>query len=368
MKKILYGICGIGNGHTYRQLPIITTFAERGDQVMIFAYGSSYAFYHQFAKDYPNLAVERVAVPFYQGCASGLDFSASLKMVQNQENFFAINTQAWAKASQWLGQPNLVISDYEPTSAQYAYAYHAPLITFDQQSKYLMGDFPETLSGQSYRDEVMRLRLFFPKAAKRIACSFFHVAPRQDPKAESVVICPPPLRDQILQIQRAPQQGSHTIIVYFSEQHFAHHSLPEMVDLFSEFSTTRFHIFLPQVQKDLPLNNHQAMFYHHGDSQFNELLANCHGIIATAGHTLLAEAMYLGIPVYTLPLPIYEQLINADVIDRHGFGLSHGEISKEKLAYFLAHLPTFAQNIHKDRTTLLRTTDLPSLMGHFVGI
>jgi Glycosyl transferase family 1 len=69
-----------------------------------------------------------------------LDFAASLDAAQNQHiNFFQENIAAMAQAQKMIGKPDLVISDYEPVSAQYAYAYDAPLITVDQQSKYLIG-------------------------------------------------------------------------------------------------------------------------------------------------------------------------------------------------------------------------------------
>ena len=32
MKKILYGICGIGNGHFFRQLPIIETLLKQNNK------------------------------------------------------------------------------------------------------------------------------------------------------------------------------------------------------------------------------------------------------------------------------------------------------------------------------------------------
>ncbi len=46
-RKILYGICGIGTGHTYRQLPIVEHFVGKGDRLVIFAYGESLDFYRE---------------------------------------------------------------------------------------------------------------------------------------------------------------------------------------------------------------------------------------------------------------------------------------------------------------------------------
>lgn len=39
---ILWGVCGIGHGHTFRQLPLIQHFADEGHKIMIFAYNNSF--------------------------------------------------------------------------------------------------------------------------------------------------------------------------------------------------------------------------------------------------------------------------------------------------------------------------------------
>lgn len=70
------------------------------------------------------------------------------------------------RADEFLGRPDLVISDYEPVSAQYSYALRIPLVTVDQQSKYLLADSREmpTFGDLTPNEEIARLSLFFPKA------------------------------------------------------------------------------------------------------------------------------------------------------------------------------------------------------------
>src|SRR3972149_4745327 len=106
MKKILFGVSGIGNGHANRETPIIEELAKE-NRIMIFAHDDSLT----------------------------------------------------------------VLTD------RFGDNKNVPLVTSDQQSKFLFGDFPVTLGGFTYEDEVKRLSMFFPKADKRIACSFFRVAP-----------------------------------------------------------------------------------------------------------------------------------------------------------------------------------------------
>ncbi len=335
--KILYGICGIGNGHLFRQLPILNQLIKRGHEVTIFGYGASFA----YCQKMPHVHTFKVAVPYYKGCSAGLDFEASIAL--NQENVFPINCEAMAKAHRVMGRPDLVISDYEPVAAQYAYAWDAPLVTIDQQSKYMMGSFPPILGGQHYVDEVMRLRMFFPKAAARIACSFFDV-PRLD--MEEGYLAAPPLREELAQLGRKAKKNC--LLVYVSIQNT---SPMDWITLFKMFPSMEFHVFLPQGSLEIDEN---VTTYPHGHGNFNHLLTTCSGLISNAGHSLLSEAMHLGIPVLALPLPLYEQQMNAHVIDANTFGISTAELNKDVLTHFIDSLNTFSHAIATDQKVLLK--------------
>ena len=95
-------------------------------------------------------------------------------------------------------------------------------------------------------------------------------------------------------------------------------------------------------------------FYHHGDSRFDALLIASHGVVTTAGHTLLSEAMYLEKPVYALPLPLYEQQLNGHMIAQGGFGICEESLSEEGLRTFLANLALYTENIRKDQKLLFK--------------
>ncbi|MBY0358495.1 MAG: hypothetical protein K2W82_10885 [Candidatus Obscuribacterales bacterium] len=367
MAKILYGICGIGNGHTYRQLPILGTLASApGNRIVIFAYGESFKFYSERFCDAANVTVLKVFVPFYAGNAAGLDFAATAARAQNQENGFAVNAAAMAQADAAIGKPDFVISDYEPVSAQYAYAKGAPIVTIDQQSKYLVGEFPDLLNGVSYADEVERLRMFFPLAERRFACSFFRVTPNKAAqKKDPVTICPPILKESVLKMKRKPDPNAKEILVYISSQQDFVQPIEEVIDICAWAQHNRFHLFLPAsivppTQDSMTSN---LTFYKHGDSRFQELLATCNGLVTTGGHSLLSEAMHLGIPAYVVPLAVYEQQMNAHVIGANGFGVNHPCLDKQKLWQFSRNLPMYAAAIKADKTVLLRGSGERKILG-----
>lgn len=347
--KILWGVCGIGHGHTFRQLPLVDHFAQ-ANRIHIFAYGESLSKFTQHFKDAPNVTISEVAVPFYVGGKDGIDFAATAAHPANQRNFAIVNAAALHEAQQKIGIPDLVVTDYEPVSAQYAYATNAPLVTLDQQTKYMASDFPTELNGQSYNDEIARLRMFFPTAAQRIACSFFDVASSPD-KAEPVTIVPPVLGAKITAINHAADTEQKTFLVYLSSQQPFGQNVTQIKKVLASFPEAQFHIFGKNVPAIETANIHS---YKHGDPKFFDILRHCHGIISTAGHSLLSEAMHLGIPVYAVPLPLYEQHMNAHVIDANGFGVSHKTLNSHALADFIKNLPRYSAAIQNDRDILLR--------------
>lgn len=354
MKKILYGVCGIGNGHTYRQLPTLSYLAQT-HKIMIFAYGDSLKFFLAYFAEHANVRVVEVAAPYYVGDKTGIDFAATAKRALDSGiNYTAVNNQALNEARKYLGKTDLVISDYEPISAQYAYTYNVPLVTIDQQSKYLSGDFPTQLNGQGYIDEVERLRLFFPKAAARIACSFFRVP--QHHGTEKVLLYPPVLRDEVKAMGgKLATRNPKEVLVYLTAQDGFGQKPAQIVELLISQPAMHFQVFIPKTADGTTIKvSKNVSLYQHGDQDFTKILSSCAGMATTAGHGLLSEAMYLGIPVLALPLPLYEQQMNAHVIEANGFGMSAPALSPETLSRFARNLPQFARAIKKDQRILLR--------------
>lgn len=358
MKKICYGICGIGNGHLFRQLPILNYLAK-DHQILIFTYGTSYDFLLNHFKDNHFIKIQKVWVPYYIGSNnhSTIDFVKTAQLSHSVENNYQTNLEALALAQSWLGKPDLVITDYEPLSAQYAYANESPLITFDQQSKYLLHAFPKEINGFSYQDEVMRLNMFFP-LARRIATSFFKPFNINQSNKEKVQIIAPFIRDNLKQLHQEKKENSAkpNILVYLSEQYHLTQSLEQILSIL-EKRTEVFHLFLPNtlyekaILLSIPTHCH---LYQHGHTQFDTLLINSNGVITTAGHSLLSEAMYLNKPVYALPLNLYEQQLNAHIIAENHFGLTYNNINQELLNTFIGNIKVYKHNIENDKAILLK--------------
>lgn len=337
----------------YRQLPLLTHFIKEGHRVMVFAYGSSLAYLKSNFADTLNLEIAEVTVPYYWGGPQGLDFWRSAANAPLTDG--SVNMKAMAQAWDWLGKPDLVLSDYEPVSAQYAYAKNAKLITLDQQSKYLLDGYHSQLGGTTYLDEVERLRMFFPKAALRVACSFFKVPS----SSEEVVLVAPIIRESVKNMRRSPKQGHY--VVYLTAQSGFTQSADEMLVELGK-SKGVFEVFLPKstVTGQIPENVNR---HDHGSPLFDRCLKECEGLISTAGHSLLSEAMHLGIPVLALPLPLYEQQLNAHILAENRFGMSSPTFDTKKFNQFKENTAEFTRNIAADLKVLLRGDGLATVQN-----
>lgn len=356
MRRILYGISGIGNGHSNRELPIIEDLA-RDCQIMVFAHDDSLRIMTSKFGDNPNVTIVPVGLTFIVGSPTGLNFGATAKSPLNQHiDSYKASFEALDTVISLWGKVDLVISDYEPISAQYAYAYDVPLVTIDQQSKFLYGDLPLRLGGFNYRDEVSRLSMFFPKVEKRIACSFFRVDPREG--AEKVMLVPPTIKNSVVELanKRTLDKDRKNILVYISSAKEFPQTPKEILGFFKREKRIRFHLFVPKndVGQYNLLKADNTVIYPHGDPNFIKVMAKANGIISTAGHSLLSEAMFLSIPVYAIPVEPYEQHLNAWAVSSNGFGVSETRLTDEKLEEFLTNLETYTKNIKADTVKLLR--------------
>ena len=94
--KILYGISGIGTGHSNRQMPIIEHFAK-DSEIAIFCYNESYRIYSKKFSGQNNVTIIPVDIPFIVGNLHGLDWKETAS-VNRDKDFNTINSLAMAKS------------------------------------------------------------------------------------------------------------------------------------------------------------------------------------------------------------------------------------------------------------------------------
>lgn len=364
MAHILIGICGISYGHLNRQKVIIESLEKDGHEIQIFTFGTGI----EYCKNYfPQIPCHEVWVPWIVCDIKGVNFAQTAERPFNTYSHNIPQNYTCMQKLEELFQnkpADLVISDYEPVSAQYAYARDIRLITLDQQSKFLFLPYEE-INGMSSFEEKYRLKLFFPSAYKRIACSFFDIPSL---KMQPIDIVPSFLKTSITTIQRhrLTNNKDNTILVYQSSMLPFHQDPQEICEILNKFKEFKFYIFSPKHDIFHALIERQAYenIYSSelGSYAFEQVLTNVKGVITTGGHNFISELMYLEIPAYVTPLKVFEQQKSAQIIDENHFGIFEESITYDRLKKFIENIDEYHQNIKNDQGFLFKRSGINEVM------
>lgn len=338
-RRVLVGACGMGNGHASRQLNLVRRLQERGHHVAIVTFGDGVA-----ALDDAFPSHVPIAVPTHYPGGWVAMTPTGIDIHRSAENGRTLDSRgdAWSFAlceeviAELDGAPDVVLTDYEPASAQIAYMLGSRLITTEQQSKFLMFRTPDA-GGYTRWHEAAKLRYFFPAADERIASSFFPLEWESDERYPGEVI-EPILRPDVLSMW--PQVDESSVVVYLSPYAVMRQDPGAFLRVLDGFRNVTFTVFTNTPLGDAPQNVVVSQF---DRPKFTEALASCSAVVSTAGHQLLSECLYLRKPVLALPFDVYEQQFNAMMLEHYDIGMRADALSPEVLRSFLSRRTEFAE-------------------------
>jgi uncharacterized protein (TIGR00661 family) len=173
-----------------------------------------------------------------------------------------------------------------------------------------------------------------PNCHHYLITAFFRVPIR---KADTSLF-PPILRPEILAAARRP--GDH-ILVYQTAD--AEGALAEA--LRKTGRECRIYGMRRNLEADKVEGN--LRFRPFSEATFIDDLASCRAVIASAGFTLMGEAVYLQKPMLAVPLQRqFEQYLNGRYLQREGYGMTAEDAGQlALLPTFLARLPEFEANL-----------------------
>ncbi|MFH1522788.1 MAG: MJ1255/VC2487 family glycosyltransferase [Patescibacteria group bacterium] len=324
MARILYGVAGEGSGHSSRAKVIIEYLISKGHKVKVISYGKGYKNLN------PYFDVEKIF---------GLHFTYKNNEIKYFQTLFN-NLLKTDKARESIDKvlkitdyfnPQIVFSDFEPISCIVANIKKLPLISIDNQHRInnTKIEYPSKYK-QSYliAKAVTDLMVFNSEAC--LVTSFFK-APVTNKKT---YIFPPILRKEIYKLR--PKIEDY-ILVYFTSE------FENIVEILKKINM-RFVVY--GFNKNKESNN--LIFKKSSQEGFLRDLANCHGVIANAGFTLITEALYLKKPYLALPVKgQFEQVLNAYYLEKLGYGKYWDELNKERIESFLFNLEIYQKNLRK---------------------
>jgi uncharacterized protein (TIGR00661 family) len=227
-------------------------------------------------------------------------------------------------------RPDCVITDFEPMTAYLASHYDIPLITIDNQHRmrYVKYDCPRDLVVES-RITKNIIRAMVPRPDVSLVTAFFFGETRND----RTFLFPPILRREVL--EAIPERGDH-ILVYLTS------GFETLLEELQAFPRESFFVY----GYDRSSREGVLTFKPFSTGGFLHDLATAKAVIATAGFTLISEALFLGKPYLALPMEgQFEQQLNAHQLSQLGCGKNAREPGPEAIGDFLYRLPDYQSRL-----------------------
>jgi uncharacterized protein (TIGR00661 family) len=335
--RILYGVVGEGMGHATRSKVVCEHLAARGHQVKIVVSGRAHAF---LAKSFPDVVEIRGLTIRYVDNRLDRDGTIARNFLAAPA-ILATNVGAYFdKVARF--KPDAVISDFDSFAYLFAKRHRIPVVSIDNQqiiSRCKLGKFAKQDVKVDYQMTKAFVRAKLPACNHYVITSFFFPTVRKKYEDDTTLV-PPILRESVLEARKRSRSGDHVLVYQTSTSD---------TKLLGELERVRGAKF---VVYGLRRNARQGncILKEFSEDGFVEDLATARAVVSNGGLSLIGEAVYLGKPVFSVPVRNqYEQILNARYLEELGYGLAAERIEADVLRLFLAEGPKYAARVAKHR-------------------
>jgi uncharacterized protein (TIGR00661 family) len=331
--RILYGVVGEGMGHAMRSRVVLDALVAKHEvQVVVSGRAADYL---------AKRASEVLSVKKIWGYTLAYEDNELQRwrtVVQNLKGALTglpKNIRAYLDVSDAF-KPDVVISDFETWSYLYGLRHELPVISVDNmQIINRCAHDPALLAGceNDYRLTNAVVKAKIPGAFRYHITTFFYPPVRKP----STTLHPPILRPEIL--AATPEPGQHLLVYQTSTSNSA---LPDILKRCGR--ECRIYGLRRDIAGDVVDGN--LRYRPFSEAGFIEDLRTAAGVVASAGFTLMGEAVYLHRPMLAVPIQgQFEQVLNARYLEREGYGLGADAIDDERLGQFIERLPDFERKL-----------------------
>lgn len=271
MARIIYGVAGQGFGHSSRSHLIGKHLIDAGHDVMFAASNQSLKYLSQYFGD----RVKKIAGLHFiydQGTLSPARTVKSNILNYRYEHFENLEL---FKSQFEPFNPDLVITDFEPFSAWWAFLNKVPYISIDHEHMLTMCKLQHNT-----RDWFSRMtadfvtRFYYAGASSYLILNFF----KAQLKHKKAILSPPVVRDAVR--KRQPSKGDH-VVFYSTDCTFQ----DKLINILKNYKHQKFHIY----GFDQDWSDENCVFKKTNTDNFLDDLASSKGVIATAGFSLISE-------------------------------------------------------------------------------
>lgn len=323
---VVYALCGDGRGHASRARAVASALRARGHRV-------------RFAADVP--AYDRIVgdgyrVPTLRQVMRGNRVRLWATARANLDKTWRA-PEIIAGAEAWLERvgADLVVADHEPFLPRAARRLGVPVVALSHQL--LLTETRAEVPARhalSALGTALGIRILAPPRPEAVVVPSFFFPPLR--RGSRATLVPPILRRDVLEAQRT--EGDR-VLVYLNEGDGMAPLLDTLAAVDAPFDVYGLDPALPA-----PPN---VALHRPSRSGFLGHLAAARAVVATAGFTLLSEALHLGVPVLALPnRGFFEQVVNARAIEAEGRGeaVVGRALRADDLAGFLARAGAYRRD------------------------
>lgn len=340
MARIVYGVAGEGSGHASRAAEVLAHLVGQGHEVKVASYDRGH---RDLSGRFDVLEIEGLSIK-----SSNNRISAVRTFTQNLGKVAGgLRSLRAAKRELFDGfQPDVAITDFEPMTAHLARHFGVPLVTIDNQHRmrYMACPCPGGLRKDALITHNV-IRALVPKPDVSLVLTFFFGALLN----RRTFLYPPILRSEVLALR--PTRGEH-ILVYFTQ------GFDRALAMLQRFPRERFVVYGYEREGE----DGNIVFKPHSSAGFLDDLASAKAVLATAGFTLMSEALHLGKPLLALPMRgQFEQELNALLVEEAGYGRNGRKLTPEAIGDFLYRLPEYeaklGAHLRSDNSALFAKVD-----------
>ena len=323
MTKIMYGYAGEGSGHSTRAREMADCLIAAGHAVRLASYDRGY---ENLRAEFDVFEIEGLTIASEENRVSVLKTIA-----ENLKRLPAGNRSLWQLRDVFHAfQPDVVVTDFEPMTAYLAEYFEIPLITIDNQHRMRYVEYEVPPNREAEAKLIRRLiRVMVPWPSVSLITA---IAPGKLTNDRSFLF--PPLVSQDVRDLSSGDDGH--ILVYLTS------GFDSLLPILKTYARERFIVYgYDRAEQDDNLSFQLA-----SRQGFLDHLARCKAVIATAGFTLISEALYLGKPYLAMPMSgQFEQELNAFQLARLGYGAAMSELNDTAIGDFLYRLPEYRERL-----------------------
>ncbi|MFO0679847.1 MAG: MJ1255/VC2487 family glycosyltransferase [Polyangiaceae bacterium] len=352
--RILYGVVGEGMGHATRSKVVCEYLESRGHSVKIVVSGRAHAY---LAKSFSDVVEIRGLTIRYVENAMDRDGTLARNVLAAPSMLMDNVAAYYARVVDF--EPELVVTDFDSFAHLFAKRHGLPVISIDNQ---------QIIARCKHHDDIKRgvkvdyqltkafVKAKLPRCDHTIITTFFQ-PPVRKKFADTTTLVPPILRKSILAAKERAKVGDHVLVYQTSL------SNSDLLPALNRITKEKFVVY--GLRRNDVVGN--CVVKDFDEVGFVHDLATAKAVVTNGGLSLLGESVYLGKPVYSVPVEHqFEQVMNARYLEELGYGLATTRIDPDILNLFLREVPKYAARVakHSQRGNELLFRTLDDLVHH----